>query len=163
MQALRLDDFNVRILRALQDDGRYTNQELAERVGLSASQCSRRRRALEDTGIIQGYHASVSSEALGFEMMAFVQVHVATISANNNDIILKKIETFPEIVEAYSLTGIWDYILKVVVPSLTRFDEIINIAFGTPGSNLQVQSSFVLKRLKKSTRLPPSGPNAPGP
>jgi DNA-binding Lrp family transcriptional regulator len=105
----------------------------------------------------------VSSEALGFEMMAFVQVHVATISANNNDIILKKIETFPEIVEAYSLTGIWDYILKVVVPSLTRFDEIINIAFGTAGSNLQVQSSFVLKRLKKSTRLPPSGPNAPGP
>ena len=79
-----MDDFDVKLLRALQDDGRLTNYDLAERVGLSASQCSRRRSALEEEGVIEGYHAALSTQALGLDVIVFVQVTLATHSPDNS-------------------------------------------------------------------------------
>ena len=67
-----VDNFDLRLLAALQDDGRLTNQELAEIAGLSASQCSRRRMRLEEDGVIAGYRAQLASQALGFELIAFI-------------------------------------------------------------------------------------------
>ena len=71
---ISVDAFDLKILGALQDDGRLTNQELADLAGLSASQCSRRRMRLEEEKVIAGYHADLSSEALGFGVIAFIQV-----------------------------------------------------------------------------------------
>jgi DNA-binding Lrp family transcriptional regulator len=96
-------------------------------------------------------------------MMAFVHVRFAAHAASNHDILLRQIDGIPEVVEAYSLTGSWDYILKVVVQSLARFEEIINTTFSVPGCNLQVQSSFVLRQLKQSNRLPLPRADAAGP
>ena len=79
----RMDDFDIKLLRALQDDGRLTNNELADKVGLSASQCSRRRAALEASGVIASYHAMLSAEALGLDVLVFVQVTLATHSPEN--------------------------------------------------------------------------------
>ncbi|MFG3756172.1 Lrp/AsnC family transcriptional regulator, partial [Klebsiella pneumoniae] len=70
MGTVAVDAFDLKILAALQDDGRLTNQELADIAGLSASQCSRRRSRLEEDGIIQGYHADLANEALGFNVIA---------------------------------------------------------------------------------------------
>ena len=79
-----MDAFDLKILDALQVDGRLSNQELAERVGLSASQCSRRRSALESDGAIEGYHASLSAKALGLDVLAFVQIRLAAHSPRNS-------------------------------------------------------------------------------
>jgi DNA-binding Lrp family transcriptional regulator len=154
MQALRLDGLDIKILRVLQDDARLTNNEIGERVGLSASQCSRRRAALEAAGIITGYHAALSYAALGLELLAFVQVRLSTHAATNRETLINDLAAIPEVVEAYSLTGAWDYILKIVLPNLARFDELLNTHFLVGGHIAQTQSSFVLKRLKQSSGLP---------
>src|SRR5262245_16723771 len=84
MQTIELDEFDFRLLGALQADGRLTNQELAERVGLSASQCSRRRARLEESGIIRGYHADLSPEPLGLGVLVFVHVTLSTHSPDKS-------------------------------------------------------------------------------
>ncbi|MGY3370343.1 DNA-binding Lrp family transcriptional regulator [Bradyrhizobium sp. GM2.4] len=107
-----VDAFDLKILGALQDDGRLTNQELADLAGLSASQCSRRRMRLEEEKVIAGYHADLSSEALGFGVVAFIQVTLATHSPDNSKRFRTLVNRIDEIQEAYSLTGDADYVLK---------------------------------------------------
>src|SRR5215472_7990225 len=107
-----VDTFDLKILTALQDDGRLTNQELADVAGLSASQCSRRRMRLEEEKVISGYHADLSSEALGFNLIALVHITLATHSPDNAEKFRSLITRVDEIQEAYSLTGDADYVLK---------------------------------------------------
>jgi DNA-binding Lrp family transcriptional regulator len=76
-----LDRFDLRLLAALEEDGRFTNQALGDRIGLSASQCSGRRAALEAAGLIAGYRAELDAEALGLKVLAFVEVNLGTHSA----------------------------------------------------------------------------------
>src|SRR3978361_704885 len=80
---IQVDAFDLKLLAALQDDGRLTNQQLADVAGLSASQCSRRRMRREDEKVISGYHADLSSEALGFTLIAFIHITLATHSPDN--------------------------------------------------------------------------------
>ena len=80
---ISVDTLDLKILAALQDDGRLTNQQLADTIGLSASQCSRRRMRLEDEKVIAGYRASLASEALGFSLIAFIHITLATHSPDN--------------------------------------------------------------------------------
>lgn len=154
MQPVPLDGLDIGILRALQQNARLTNAEIGERVGLSASQCSRRRAALEAAGVITGYHASLSHEALGLELLAFVQVRLATHATANREAFVRDLAAIPEVVEAYALAGAWDYMLKIVLPSLARFDELLNTHFLVGGHIAQTQSSFVLNSLKQSGALP---------
>ena len=77
---ISVDGFDLKILGALQDDGRLTNQQLADFVGLSASQCSRRRMRLEEEKVIAGYHADLAGEPLGFGLIAFIHITLATHS-----------------------------------------------------------------------------------
>jgi DNA-binding Lrp family transcriptional regulator len=149
-----MDEFDVKLLRALQDDGRLTNYELAERVGLSASQCSRRRSALEDAGVIGGYRAALSEEALGLDVIVFVQVTLATHSPDNSKRFAKLIDGLEEVQEAYSLTGEADYLVKIAVPDLKALSHILNDVFLPHESVAHLRSSIVLDRLKQTTRLP---------
>ena len=80
---ISVDAFDLKMLAALQDDGRLTNQQLADLVGLSASQCSRRRMRLEEEKVIAGYHADLAGEALGFNLIAFIHITLATHSPDN--------------------------------------------------------------------------------
>jgi DNA-binding Lrp family transcriptional regulator len=112
---MRIDDVDIRLLDALQADGRLTNFDLADRVGLSASQCSRRRAALEDAGVIESYHACLSPETLGLGVLVFVQVTLATHSPDHSKRFQKLIDELPEVQEAYSLTGEADYLIKLIV------------------------------------------------
>src|ERR1700759_2305284 len=83
LRMISVDSFDLKILAALQDDGRLTNQQLADAAGLSASQCSRRRMRLEDEKVIAGYHAELASEPLGFGVIAFIHITLATHSPDN--------------------------------------------------------------------------------
>jgi DNA-binding Lrp family transcriptional regulator len=149
-----VDAFDLKILAALQDDGRLTNQELAELAGLSASQCSRRRIRLEEEKVISGYHADLSSEALGFGVIAFIQVTLATHSPDNSKRFRALVNRIDEIQEAYSLTGDADYVLKAVLRDLKGLSNLVNDVLMPHQSVAHVRSSIVLDRLKESTRLP---------
>src|SRR5882724_8838670 len=149
-----MDDFDVKLLRALQDDGRLTNYDLAERVGLSASQCSRRRSALEEAGVIGSYHAALSAQALGLDVIVFVQVTLATHSPDNSKRFAKLIDGLEEVQEAYSLTGEADYLVKLAVPDLKSLSHILNDVFLPHESVAHLHSSIVLDRLKQTMRLP---------
>src|SRR5258708_19966713 len=100
-----MDGFDLKLLAALQDDGRLTNNELGEKVGLSASQCSRRRAALEQEGIIEGYHAALSPAALGLAVLAFVQVRLATHSPDNSKRFPHPVAPPPHVQHAHPLTA----------------------------------------------------------
>ena len=121
-----VDAFDLKILGALQDDGRLTNQQLADAVGLSASQCSRRRMRLEQDRVISGYHADPASEALGFNVIAFIHITLATHSPDNAKRFRALVNRVDDIQEAYSLTGDADYVLKAVLRDLKSLSDIVN-------------------------------------
>jgi len=152
-----MDLFDLKILAALQDDGRLTNFELADRVGLSASQCSRRRAALEQQGAVESYHARLSAERLGLGVLAFVQVALSAHSRANLARFVKLVQGLPEVQEAYSLTGEADYLIKLVVKDLRALSQILNGVLLQHDSIAHVRSSVVLNRLKEGAILPIEG------
>jgi DNA-binding Lrp family transcriptional regulator len=149
-----LDQFDLKLLAALEADGRLTNAELAEKVGLSASQCSRRRIKLEETGVIEGYSARLNGKRLGIGLLALVQVSMSVHSKENSKKFSGFVNAVEEIQEAYALTGDADYLLKVVVPDLNNLSRIINDLILPHASVSHVKSSIVLTTLKDSHRLP---------
>src|SRR5882724_5565771 len=149
-----MDDFDLKLLNALQEDGRLTNLELAERIGLSASQCSRRRTALEQSGVIEGYHAALANQAVGLDVLVFVQISLATQSPDSGQAFAKLIRGLEEVQEAYSLTGEADYLVKLVVPDLKTLSRILNEVFLPHRSVGHVRSSVVLDRVKQTVQLP---------
>jgi len=154
---ISLDGFDLKILRALQDDGRLTNQELAEVAGLSASQCSRRRMRLEEEKVIAGYRAELASEALGFGVIAFIRITLATHSPDNAKKFRALVNRIDDIQEAYSLTGDSDYVLKAVLRDLKSLSDIVNDVLMPHPSVAHVRSSIVLDRIKESGKLPLRG------
>jgi DNA-binding Lrp family transcriptional regulator len=149
-----MDGFDRKLLAALQADGRLTNQELAARVGLSASQCSRRRAALEAAGVIEGYRAHLSAEALGLGVVVFVAVTLAAHSPDNAKRFRRLIDGLEEVQEAYAMTGAADYLVKLVVPDLKALARVLNEVFLPHASIAHVHSSIVLDRLKQTSSLP---------
>jgi DNA-binding Lrp family transcriptional regulator len=152
--AVQLDVFDLRLLAALQDSGRLTNQELGERIGLSASQCSRRRVALEAAGVIRGYRADLAAEMLGFQLLVFINVTLAAHSGDNARDFRALIGRIDEVQEAYALTGDTDYLLKVVVADLKDLSALVNDVLLPHATVARVRSSIVLDRLKETVRLP---------
>jgi DNA-binding Lrp family transcriptional regulator len=151
---IQVDAFDLKMLAALQDDGRLTNQQLADLVGLSASQCSRRRMRLEQEKVISGYHADLAGEALGFGLVAFIHITLATHSPDNANKFRELVNRVDDIQEAYSLTGDADYLLKVMLRDLKSLSAIVNDVLMPHQSVAHVRSSIVLDRLKESMKLP---------
>ncbi|MBP0494195.1 Lrp/AsnC family transcriptional regulator [Pararoseomonas indoligenes] len=153
-EVVELDGIDLRLLAALQEDGRLTNQQLGERAGLSPSQCSRRRTALEAAGIIRGYRAELAAEPLGLHLLVFVQVTLATHSRDNAQRFRELVTRLEEVQEAYAMTGDADYLLKAVVGDLKDLSALVNDVLLPHESVARVRSSIVLDRLKESGRLP---------
>ena len=149
-----LDQFDLKLLAALEAEGRLTNSELAEKVGLSPSQCSRRRIRLEETGVIEGYTARLNARRLGIGLLALIQVSMSPHSKENAKKFSDFVNAVEEIQEAYALTGDADYLLKVVVPDLKNLSRIINDLILPHASVSHVKSSIVLTTLKDTHRLP---------
>lgn len=149
-----MDATDVKLLSALQADGRLTNTDLAALVGLSASQCSRRRILLEEKGTISGYQATIDQRAVGLVITVFINVRLTVHSLDNRRHFTELIANLPEVQEAYTLTGENDYMLKMIVPSLETLAQIVNERFLPHPSIAQVRSTVVLDHLKQSSRLP---------
>ena len=108
-----LDEFDWKLLAALQEDGRLTNQELGDRIGLSPSQCSRRRSRLEEEGFVLGYHARIDRLKTGYNLTVFIHVGMNSHTPDNAAHLKRLVNRLPQVEEAYSLTGDMDYQLKL--------------------------------------------------
>ncbi len=149
-----MDAFDRKLLAAIQADGARTNQELADQVGLSASQISRRRQQLEVDGLIEGYAARLSAARLGFGVRAFVHVTLARHSPDNSRRFAELVARTPEVQEAHALTGEADYLLKVTVRGLADLSALINAVLLPHESVDRVRSEIVLETLKETAALP---------
>ncbi|MEJ8571143.1 Lrp/AsnC family transcriptional regulator [Microbaculum marinum] len=152
-----LDAVDLRILDALQEAGDLTNQQLADRVHLSASQVSRRRARLEADGIIRRYRAELDAGRLGLATIVFIHVTLARHNAANARRFRDLARRLPEIQEAYALTGEADYLLKVVVGSLPDLSAFVNDVLLPHESISQVRSEVVLETLSERRSLPIGG------
>lgn len=143
-----------RILGELQRDGRVSNVDLAARVGMSESPCLRRVRALEEAGVIAGYHAHVDRRRLGFDVLAFVQVSLDQRSEADTDAFMQAVRREPRIIDAYAMSGSHDYMLKVVAHSMDDFSDLtMRTILRWPGVQ-NVASTFVMEEIKSSPELP---------
>lgn len=149
-----LDPADLRLLRALQQDGRLTNQQLAEQVNLSASQCSRRRSQLERDGVIAGYRALVDRDRVDLGIAAFVNVGLSSHTRNSAAQFAGYLSRIPEVVEAHALTGDMDYQLKVVVADLAGLSRLINDVLLPHEAVDTVRTSIILQTLKENAPLP---------
>jgi DNA-binding Lrp family transcriptional regulator len=148
------DEFRRRILATLQHEGRLTNQELADRIGLSPSPCWRRVRELEKEGVIRRYAAILDPEKVGVGECVFLHVNLEMHSRESLIGFERAIRDRPEIVECYAVTGDADFLLKVFVPNIRAYDRFLNdIVFRIPGV-AHVKSSFTLREVKNDTALP---------
>ncbi|TDR90437.1 Lrp/AsnC family transcriptional regulator [Enterovirga rhinocerotis] len=152
--SVELDAFDLKILAALQTDGRLGNQDLADRVHLSASQCSRRRIRLEAEGIIRRYRADLDPAALGLAVTVFTRVTLAAHSRDNARRFVDLVQGLDCVLEAFSMTGDSDYLLKIIVPDLKALSEVVNGALLPHESVASVRSSVVLDTLKDAAPLP---------
>lgn len=125
MRSIPLDRLDIKILEHLQLDGRCTNVELAEAVGLSPSPCLLRTKRLQDSGVIRGYGADIALEKLGSNVIVFSEVTLGSHHPSD----FRKFETaagkYREIVECYNVSGGYDYLLKIVVPTVAHFQALM--------------------------------------
>ncbi len=125
MQRVKLDDIDRRILHDLQGNGRITNVELAKNAGISAPPCLRRVRALEESGYIEGYHAQLHSENLGFGVTVFALVGLHSQAEADLNAFEAKIQSWPLVRECYMLAGENDFILKVVAQDWDAYQQFL--------------------------------------
>ena len=149
-----IDRTDRKILALLQEDARLTNNDIAERIHLSPSQCSRRRARLERDGLIAGYHARIDGEKAGFGLVNFISVTLSTHNRNNAARFADLMARLPEVQEAHSLTGEMDYILKVVTKDLRGLSDFVNETLLPHEAVQNVKTSIVLQTLKETSALP---------
>ena len=148
------DSFDRAILSALQRDGALTNAALGEIVHLSASQCSRRRAALERAGVIRGYAARLDGRMLGFGMRAFARVNLRSHGAASDKDFASFIAAQPEVRAAHSVSGDADYVLELHVRDLDALADFIHDRLLQHSQVTQVRSEIVLKSAKEDGGLP---------
>ncbi|WP_420910977.1 Lrp/AsnC family transcriptional regulator [Venatoribacter cucullus] len=153
--ALPLDRTDRKILALLQQDGSLSNLELAEQVGLSPSPCSRRVKALEDSGLIVGYRALLDARKLGLDLLALVNISMDRHTPERFDNFEARVSACPEVLECYLITGqSADYVLKVIVRDMQHYQEFLLGTLTRIEGVSGVHSSFVMRKVLDRTALP---------
>ncbi|WP_036714446.1 MULTISPECIES: Lrp/AsnC family transcriptional regulator [unclassified Paracoccus (in: a-proteobacteria)] len=152
---MNLDSFDIAILVALQADGAMTNAALSELVNLSPSQCSRRRAALEQAGVIEGYSARLNAARLGYGLRAIIRVNLSSHGQRKDDDFARFVAAHPQIRSAFSVSGDADYVLDVRVRDLEAFSDFIHRHLLPQPQVAQVRSEIVLRTLKDEKGVAP--------
>ena len=154
MPIIELDDTDRRILRALQDNARLSNVDLAQSVGLSPSPCLRRVKTLEDSGVIQRHVSLLDPVAVGFPVSVFVSVTLERQVESALEQFEAAISKRPEVLECYLMTGDADYLLRIVTVDLASYEKfLVDHLTRIPGVS-SIKSSFSLKQVSYRTALP---------
>ncbi len=152
--ANKIDKTDLKILRILQEDGRITNLELSNKIGLSPAPTLERVRKLERNNLISSYHAIVNEKELGVGLQAFVQLSLTRQMDNAIASFQDKISMIEEVVECFQVTGNFDYQLKVMVKDIEALDALIKEKLGKIEEIRQMQSNVILSAVKASRVIP---------
>jgi Lrp/AsnC family leucine-responsive transcriptional regulator len=147
---LALDRIDWKILTALEDDGRQSFAELGERVGLSKSPCWSRVRALEQSGVIQGFKAQLSPQALGFAVQCFVQVR---IEFGSHTAFEEAVLAHPAVMECHTTAGDGDYLLRIFARTVEHLDSILRYELSKLPGVQRFSSTICLKKIKSDSSL----------
>ena len=153
-----LDRTDLRILAALQGEGRLTNVELAERVALSPSPCLRRVKRLEAAGVVQGYRAVLDREAVGLGLTVFVEIKVERHSRENAQALQDALAAMPEVVSCHMVSGTADFLAEVVVADLRAYEALLTERLLVLPMVADIRSNMSLRRVKSEAPLPLPGP-----
>ncbi|WP_290702446.1 Lrp/AsnC family transcriptional regulator [Amphritea sp.] len=150
-----IDSFDLRILRELQQDGGLSNQDLAEKVGLTAAPCSRRVKALEEAGVIKDRVVRIDERAVDLNLIAILHISMDKHIPERFEEFEAAISSFPEVMECYLITGHdADYQLKVAVPDMDRYHDILLGKITRIRGVTGVKSAFIMRKIVDSTAVP---------
>ncbi len=144
---MRLDTIDIAILNTLQDNGRISNSDLAQAVGLSASACSRRLDLLEKSGVIRGYHARLSNAALDYRMTAIVHISLSGQFAKTLAEFETAVKLCPNVLSCYLMSGEYDYILRIAARDLADYERIHKDWLSAFPHVVKINSSFALREV----------------
>ncbi len=151
---MKLDKFDKEILNALQDNGRLSNQELADQIGLSPSACLRRFKALEVSGVITGYRTILDAKALGLDLMALIHISMDKHTKERFNQFEQAVQALPNVLECLLLTGqSADYQLKIVVKDLEAYQDLLLNHITQIQGVSGVHTSFVLRKVVDKTAI----------
>jgi Lrp/AsnC family leucine-responsive transcriptional regulator len=152
---MKIDRYDIRILAALQEDGSLSNQEIADRVGLSASPCSRRIRLLHEAGVIASTVVRLAPDKLGLDLTVLIHIRMDRHTPERFNNFETIVSSFPEVQECYLITGQEaDYQLKIIVPNMDEYQRVLLEKITRIEGVIGVHSSFVLRKTVDSTALP---------
>ncbi len=154
MAETNLDEIDLKILQRLQENGRITNVELAESVGLTAPPCLRRMRALEDDGIITAYHAAIDPNKMGYTITVFAMVSLKSQAESDLQAFEEHVQKLPEVRECYMLNGEIDFILKVVAKDLQQFQSFLTSHLTAAPNVASVKTSLTIRSAKHLPGVP---------
>jgi len=160
MPKSELDAFDHAILAALQQDGRLSNVELADAVGLSASPCLRRVKRLEAEGYITGYRAVLDRDKAGLGMTVFVEIKAERHALDASNALQEALAAIPEVVAAHMVSGGADFLVEVVVPDLKAYERMLNERLLTLNMVKDIRSNFAIRIIKTAAALPLSHLNS---
>jgi len=150
----KLDKIDNKILKRLQENGKMTNLQLSEEIGLSPAPTLERVRKLENSGIITGYHANVDSALLGMGIKAYIQLSLERQAENSLSIFVERIQRIEEIVECHMVTGTCDFILKAIIKDIPAFENLITNKLGKIDEIRNMQTMVILSQIKQGAVTP---------
>ncbi len=154
MANLNLDPIDLKLLSELQADGRITNVDLAEKVGLTAPPCLRRMRSLETAGVIRSYHADVDPAALGYTITVFAMVSLKSQAEEDLKAFESHVLSLPDVRECHMLNGEIDFILKILARDLQSFQELLTSQLTSAPNVSSVKTSLTIRTAKDEPGVP---------
>jgi Lrp/AsnC family leucine-responsive transcriptional regulator len=154
MSSESLDNTDRQLLDALQHDARQTVAVLAQRVSLSPSPCWRRVRQLEESGVIEGYHAHLSRDKLGYGVTGFVHLQMSNHAPDIMAAFEREVVALPQVLACHNLSGHYDYLIEAIAPDLESFSQLVRVKIRSLPGVKEISTSFSLKEVKHSGTLP---------
>ena len=151
---MKLEKQDIQILKMLQRDATVSTAAIAEQINLSQSPCWRRINRLEQEGLIKGRVALLNREALGMEVVVFATVNLTSTGRQNLIEFEAEIVRHPEVMECYTMTGIWDYMLKIVTRSIRHYEEFVRNTLTASPSIRELHSHMAVTEIKNISQLP---------
>ena len=152
--SIKLDGLDRKILSLLQRDASISTARIAEQINVSQSPCWRRINRLEEEGLIKGRVALLNRAALGMEVVVFATINLTSTGRQNLLEFERDIVEHPEVIECYTMTGIWDYMLKIVTRDIRHYEEFVRNTLTTSPSIRELHSHMAVTEIKNSTELP---------
>ncbi|WP_286238740.1 Lrp/AsnC family transcriptional regulator [Neptuniibacter halophilus] len=149
-----LDRYDRQIITILQQDGRISNQQLADQVGLSTAACWRRVKSLSERGVLKKHTTLIDPEAMGYDLCVIIMVSLVRHQQDHASEFQAAVQAYPEVMQCYAVTGDADYMLRVIIQNMAAYDRFLNEKiFSLPGVS-QVRSNFALREVKYETAIP---------